>query len=138
MERYDPALDVWQPVAAALPLPRSNLACASHPNGAIYAVGSQHSEVFGDEINVAKFGGAKHLTELAKVLKPLRKGQVTQATVFYNEQVTLEGKTTGEKKSGFVVKDGPWPGDAEPDPKWIFVVPEEPVEEEESEEEEES
>ena len=92
--------------------------------------------MFGDEINVAKFGGVKYLSELAKALRPMRKNRVSQGDVFIHEMRELEDKTTGEKKSGYVVQDGPWPGNAKPNPKWILVVPEEPVEEEESEEDE--
>ena len=100
----------------------------------IHALAHRTVKVFGAKIEVNKFGGVKYLTELAKVLRPMKKGQVTQSKVFFQEQVTLKDETTGEKKSGFVVQDGPWPGDAKPNPKWLFVIAEEPVEEEESEE----
>ena len=88
----------------------------------------------GDEIDLDKFGGVKCLGDLAHVLKPLWKKTPCQASVFRYES-ELADKTTGEKKSGFLVQDGPWPGNAKPNPKWLFVIAEEPVEEEESEEE---
>jgi len=101
--------------------------------GAIYALAHRTVKKFGDEINVAKFGGVERLGDLAYALRPLRE-VVCQSKIFPFER-ELKDETTGEKKSGFIVQDGPWPGDAEPDPKWLFVIAEEPVEEEESEEE---
>ena len=99
--------------------------------GAIYGLEHVRIKEFGDEIDPKKFGGVKYLTDLAKVMRPLKKGDATQSQVFKKEQ-ELTDKTTGEKKSGFIVQDGPWPGDAKPDPKWLFVI----AKEEDSEEEE--
>lgn len=83
---------------------------------------------YGDEIEVSKFGGVKHLGDLAYLLRPLRTTKLCQGFVFgKGREQELEHETTGEKKSGFVVQDGPWPGDAKPNPKWLFVVAEEPV-----------